>query len=67
MTIAVFNFPNGSLDIIHTDAAYIRDIYSGDVERYLVEELNYDPDDSAFMSDVKSIELIDNDRLNQIN
>jgi len=66
MTIAVFNYNNDSVDIIHADKAYIDDMYSGDVERYLYEDLNYDPDDIAFMSNFKSIEFIDSDRLNQI-
>lgn len=66
MTIAVFNYNNDSVDIIHADKAYIDDMYSGDVERYLYEDLNYDPDDIAFMSNFKSIEFIDFDRLNQI-
>ena len=66
MTIAVFNYNNDSVDIIHADKAYIDDMYSGDVERYLCEDLNYDPDDIAFMSNFKSIEFIDYDRLNQI-
>lgn len=66
MTIAVFNYNNDSVDIIHADKAYIDDMYSGDIERYLYEDLNYDPDDIAFMSNFKSIEFIDSDRLNQI-
>ena len=66
MTIAVFNFKNDSLDIIHVDKVYIEDMYGGDVENYLVSELNYDPDDICFMSDLKNIEFIDNDRLSQI-
>ena len=66
MTIAVFNFRNDSLDIIHADKVYIDDMYGGDVENYLVSELNYDPDDICFMSDLKNIEFIDNDRLSQI-
>ena len=66
MTIAVFNFPNDSVDIITVDAEYIRDIYAGDVENYLVKDLKYNPDEICFMSGFKSIEFIDNDRLNQI-
>ena len=66
MMIAVFNFRNDSVDIITADKSYINDLYDSDVERYLVSELHYDPDDICFMSGFKSIEFIDNDRLNQI-
>lgn len=66
MTIAVFNFANDSLDIVHADTAYISDLYGGDVERYLCEDLCYDPDNICFMSDVRQINFTDNDSLNQI-
>ena len=66
MIIAVFNFNNASVDVIHADKAYIDDLYSGDVERYLVEDLQYNPDDICFMSDVRSINFADSDILNQI-
>ena len=66
MTIAVFNFINCSVDIIHADKSYIEDMYGNDVERYLVEELRYSTDDICFMSDVYEIQFIDSDRINQI-
>lgn len=66
MIVAVFNFNNDSIDIISSDNAYINDIYSGDVERYLVEELQYNPDDICFMSNVRQINFADSDILNQI-
>jgi len=66
MTIAVFNFRNGSVDIIHADKSYIEDMYGNDVERYLFEELCYPVDDICFMSDIQEIQFIDQDRINQI-
>lgn len=66
MMIAVFNYPNESLDLISIDAAYIEDLYSGDVERYLYEEHNYSPGDMFYMSGIKDIQVIDNDRLCQV-
>ncbi len=59
MTIAVFNFRNSSVDIIHADKSYIEDMYGNDVERYLVEEHCYLSDDMCFMSDVQEIQFID--------
>lgn len=66
MTIAVFNYNNDSVDIITVDHEYIRDQYDDDIERYLAEDLNYNPDQIEFMSGFKSIEFIDNDRVHQI-
>lgn len=66
MTIAVFNFANDSLDIIHVDKVYIEDMYDGDVENYLVSEFPYESTNICFMSGFKTIEVIDNDRLNQV-
>ena len=66
MTIAVFNYNNDSVDIITVDHEYIRDQYDNDIERYLVEDLNYNPNKIEFMSGFKSIEFIDNDRVHQI-
>ena len=66
MTIAVFNFRNDSVDIIVADKVYIDTMYNGDVEHYLVSELNYDAEDICFMSGFKTLEFIDQDRLNQI-
>ena len=66
MIIAIFNFSNDSVDIISTDKAYIDDMYSSDIERYLVEDLQYNPDDICFMSGVRSINFADSDILNQI-
>lgn len=66
MFIAVFNFTNDSLDIIQADKVYIDDIYASDVENYLVQEHNYNPDDMCFMSGMTQINFISNDELNQI-
>lgn len=66
MIIGVFNFNNDSIDIIHADKAYIDDMYSGDVERYLSEDLQYNPDDICYMSDVSQINFAVSDTINQI-
>lgn len=66
MIVAVFNFNNDSVDIVSVNKAYIDDLYSGDTERYLVEELMYNPEEICFMSDVRSINFVDSDILNQI-
>ena len=66
MIIAVFNFSNDSVDIISADKAYIDDMYSSDIERYLVEDLQYNPDDICFVSGVRTIYFSDSDILNQI-
>ena len=66
MIIGVLNFNNDSVDIIHADKAYIDDVYSGDVERYLSEDLQYNPDDICYMSGIREINFADSDILNQI-
>lgn len=66
MTIAVFNYNNDSVDIITVDHEYVRDLYDSDVERYLVEDVGYDPEAMQFMSGFTSIQFIDNDSLHQI-
>ena len=67
MQVFVFNFPNESVDIVSVDKEYVETIYSGDTEAFLVEEVGYDPDNICFMSDVKSVQLIDKDSLSTIN
>lgn len=66
MTVAVFNYANDSVEIIHTDKAYIDYMYSGDVEHWLTEELGYDPDNISFMSGIREINFHDSDSLLQI-
>ena len=66
MIIAVFNFNNDSVDIVSVDKEYINMMYAGDIENYLSEDLQYNPDDIEFMSDVRAINFADSNILNQV-
>lgn len=66
MKIAVLDYASGNVDIITVDKAFINDRFNGDVESFLFDDLGYDRDNTHWMSDVKTIRIVDNDLLNQI-
>lgn len=57
------------MDIIVVDTAYLRDKFSHSQDPagdYLIDELGYHASNISWMSDVKGLNIIDQDEINQI-
>lgn len=66
MKIAVLDYASGNVDIITVDKAFINDRFDGNVEPFLIDYLGYNSNNIQWMTDVKTIRIVDNDLLNQI-
>ena len=66
MKIAVIDYNNKDLNIHVCDKAYIDDVYEGSIERFLGEDQGYNLENIEWMEDISSVNIIDNDSINQI-
>lgn len=66
MKIAVIDYIHQDLNIHVCDKAYIDDNYEGSIERFLGEDQGYNLDNIAWTNDLRSVNIIDNDTINQI-
>lgn len=69
MKIAVLNYETSDVDIVVVDMAYLRDNFAHSqdpVGDYLIDELGYHASNISWMGEVKNINIVDQDEINQI-